>query len=297
MYYSTNTTHPVTSEVKPRIDVYYGKRQDDAAEDVMTLVHQSMPMLRPNQGILIINALCVHDDLIAAIDRIAKPGNAAAYIYSACGSKLREKFAFLSNLIAAKNVRLLVLNSFEFAAYGSRQKHALCNWLREMRDAHKLRVVIYSLERAVPKFGALANIEYASSSTAEVGKWRYEDNYKQNFHFPNAADASLQYAEDAVASEVAVTEVAVTEVAATEKQVIEPAAIENSTINDAALPTASQLHAMTMQRRHWHRTLNIISADDLTGSLKNKDLQPRGAHSEAVEPELQAEEMEYAMAA
>lgn len=296
MFYSTNT-HPLTSEGKPRIDIYYGRRQDDAAEDVMTLVHQSMPALRSDQGILIINALCVHDTLIAALERIAKPGNASAYVYSACGPKLREKFGFLSHLIAAKNIRLLVLNSFEFAAYGSRQKHALCNWLREMRDAHKLRVVIYSLERQMPKFGALSNIGYASSSTAEVGKWRYEEDYKENHHFANATDASLQYAEDVVASEAAVTESKVTEPVTTLNAALNGASINDATINEAAIPAASNLRSMTMQRRQWHRTLNIISAQDLNGSLKNNDLQPLGARSEVLEAEPEGIEPEYAIAA
>jgi hypothetical protein len=250
--------HPITLEKNSRIDIYFGKRERDAAEDVMTLIHQTLPNMKKDETVLVINALCNHDDLVEAVDKIGRKQAAKALVYTASGAKLREKLEFLSTLIAAKNVRMLILNSFEFAACGSRQKHALAHWLREMRDAHRLQVVVYSCAPDAPRNGALFNLGYAASSTVEVGKWRYEEDYQSEYHTTTASEASLQYAANVIASE------------------------------DAA--ASSKSSAMTMPRRKWQNKLNLIGAEELVGSLKNKELRAVSAGGEVVEEE-------YAMAA
>lgn len=179
-------------------------------EDMMLLLDQSVPHLQKDENILLINSLCVHDDLARASDKLSKGHKGKILVYSASGRMLREKLDFLSKLIVAKQVKLLVLNSWEFAACGSRQKHALAHWLREMRDGNKVRIVVYSREPKCPEFGALPLLGYTANSTDEMGEWRWHDKYTKDQFFPNATETVLEYMEareaersDAAASDVA----------------------------------------------------------------------------------------------
>lgn len=265
-----NYEHPISLEKNPRIDIFFGKRQHETSEDMMVLMHQTLPTMERGETILVINALCVHDDLARSVDRIAKGKPGKVHVFSASGVKLREKLEFLSLLISQKRVRMLVLNSFEFAACGSRQKHALSHWLREMRDAHKLRVIVYSCAPELPKFGALADLGFVANSTDEVGEWRWHNDYKNGRHGINATEMAVRYAD-------AVEKLA--------KEMKEKAGEQG---NDKTPGEKSA--AMAMPRREWYGKLNIIGPGQLIESLKNKNLTPVSAG-------VEEEESEFAMAA
>jgi hypothetical protein len=264
-----NFQHPISLEKNPRIDIFFGKRQHEAAEDMMVLMHQTLPTMERGETILVINSLCVHDDLARSVDRVAKGKPGKVHVYSASGVKLREKLEFLSLLISQKRVRMLVVNSFEFAACGSRQKHALAHWLREMRDAHKLRVIVYSCARECPKFGALADLSFVANSTDEVGEWRWHNNYQNGSFGINATEMAVRYAD------------------AVEKLAKEMREKNAEGKSDEKAGEKSQ--GMTMPRREWHGKLNFIGPDQLIESLKNKNLATVSAGLE--------EESELAMAA
>jgi hypothetical protein len=217
-----NSVHPMSVARGPRIDIFFGGNQSRMAEDMMLMMHQSLPHLQKDEHILLLNALCVHDDLAAASDKLSKGHKAKILVYSASGRMLREKLEFLSHLVVAKQVRMIVLNSWEFAACGSRQKHALAHWLREMRDGNKVRVVVYSLEKECPRHGALPQLAYTANSTDEMGEWRWHNKYASGEFYPNATETANEYAQaveakasagksDAATAEAASTEAATSE--------------------------------------------------------------------------------------
>src|SRR5688500_15126951 len=114
-----NTMHPLAQISHSRIDILYRRTHATATEHVMLLMHQSVVAMQRGEHILLINSLCGHDALARSCDKITKGRSGEVIVYSASGTKLRERLEFLSSLISAKDVKLLVVNSFEFAACGS----------------------------------------------------------------------------------------------------------------------------------------------------------------------------------
>ena len=279
-----NTMHPLAQISHSRIDIQYGRTQATATEDVMMLMHQSVVAMQRGEHILLINSLCGHDALARSCDKIAKGRPGKVIVYSASGTKLRERLEFLSSLISAKDVKLLVVNSFEFAACGSRQKHALAHWLREMRDAHNLRVVVYSIEREEPRVGALYGLSYTASSMSVVGSWRFEE---LNVEL-NATEKAVRYA-DAV-------EQIDNEIRQKKAEARNAEAIKQEATTQAVASTAKKPTGMTMPRRELQSKLNLVPSSELLQSMKTNDLAPVGARSASIIEPMVLEE-NYAMAA
>jgi hypothetical protein len=74
-------------------------------------------------------------------------------------------------MIQAKNVRVVVLNSFDFATQNSRQRLAIVHWVRTLRDDLGVRVIIYSLHRP-GDFGAMGQLKLIADSIEETADWR-----------------------------------------------------------------------------------------------------------------------------
>jgi hypothetical protein len=64
--------HPLAQISHSRIDIFYGRTQATATEDVMMLMHQSVVAMQRGEHILLINSLCGHDALARSCDKIAK---------------------------------------------------------------------------------------------------------------------------------------------------------------------------------------------------------------------------------
>lgn len=249
----------------------HGGHQTDAMDDIMTLMHQSVVAMQRGEKIMVINSLCGHDELARACDRIGKGQPGKIMVYSAYGAKLREKFDFLSATIVARNIRMIVVNSFEFAAIGSRQKQAFAAWLRAMRDAHKLRIVVYSYERESPRQGALSGLSYVSNYVDKVGEWQREE--VPAAAMLNATDVAESYA-DAV--EQLHQQMQQSREAQQVSQDVQPA-------NTAAIiPTNASTtgSGMTMPRREWERRRDYEGYLRRPTSLDINDLAPRGARTE-----------------
>jgi hypothetical protein len=283
--------HPFSQNTQPRIDIFYGRTQMAATDDVMTLAHQSIVSMQRGEHILLINSLCGHDALARSCDKIAKGRPGKVIVYSASGSKLREKFEFLSTLIVAKDVKMLVVNSFEFAACGSRQKHALAHWLREMRDAHNLRVVVYSYENNLPEVGALNALDYTASSVSMVGAWKIGEVSSS----PTATDVAVRYADAVEEIDNEIRQKKAEEKAAQEKAAQDQATVAPVQINAPVVPTEKKPAAMTMPRRALQSKLNLVPSSELLQTLKTNDLTLVGAHPSNILETV--EEEDYAMAA
>ncbi|HET6513200.1 MAG TPA: hypothetical protein VFH43_13490 [Candidatus Kapabacteria bacterium] len=245
------TQHPISTARTARIDVFFGGNQYDVAEDMMLLMEQTVELLQPEEHIMVLNTMCVHDDLASAADKLGKGKPGKITVYSASGTLLREKLDFLAKTITAKKVRMIILNSWEFAALGSRQKHALAMWLREVRDASKLRVVVYTREKEIPKFGALAMLCHAASSCDDTGAWTWNGRYAADKFYPNMTDTVNEYIE-----------------------------------HYEARRAESSKGGMTMPRKKRYGLLNIVTASELIDSLKNKDLRAVSAHPPVLEAEM-----------
>jgi hypothetical protein len=147
-------THSLAPESHARIDILLGASQSETISDILKLVRHAVRELPAGEHALVVNSICSQSIMDEAARKISRRQAAKMLTYTAYGQALREKLDFLETVIKEKHVRLLVISSFEFAATNARQRHALVHWLRQMRDEHALRIVVYSLAPEVPQQGA-----------------------------------------------------------------------------------------------------------------------------------------------
>lgn len=87
-------------------------------------------------------------------------------------TELTERLKMLTIMIEQKNVRLVVLNSFDFATQNSRQRLAIVHWARKMRDDLGVSIAIYMLHRP-SDFGAMGQLALLADSIKETAEWRH----------------------------------------------------------------------------------------------------------------------------
>jgi hypothetical protein len=146
--------HSLAPESHARIDILLGASQSETISDILKLVRHAVRELPAGEHAFVVNSICSQAIMDEAARKISRRQAAKMLTYTASGQALREKLDFLETVIKEKHVRLLVISSFEFAATNARQRHALVHWLRQMRDEHALRIVVYSLAPEVPQQGA-----------------------------------------------------------------------------------------------------------------------------------------------
>lgn len=170
------TIHPLTTYNYARIDVCCGGNQEKIMKDTFTLTRQMIERLKKGEHVLYMNTLASAKMVEEAADAISARHAAKVLTFSESGTELTEKLAMLSLLIERKNVRMIVLNSFDFATQNTRQRVAIVQWARRMRDDHHASVVIYMLHRP-SEFGAMGQLALVADSIQDTAEWRTEQPF------------------------------------------------------------------------------------------------------------------------
>jgi hypothetical protein len=164
-------THPLAIPTHPRIDVCFGGHQERIIKDTFTLVRQALRYLSAGEHVLYMNTLASKKHVEEVADAISARHAAKIAVFAESGNDLMERLKMLTLMIQAKNVRVVVLNSFDFATQNSRQRLAIVHWVRTLRDDLGVRVIIYSLHRP-GDFGAMGQLKLIADSIEETADWR-----------------------------------------------------------------------------------------------------------------------------
>lgn len=166
-------THPLAAPGPARIDLFTRGRQATIIRDSFMLMKQAARQIPLGQSILYINTLTSADPVIEVAEKLSKRYDRAVCTFSANSREMMDRLDFLAVTIKEKNIKLVILNAFEFAAMFSRQRNRLAIWLREMRDAFGIRIVVYSIlpPQTIGAHGVLATL---SERVQDTGAWQYE---------------------------------------------------------------------------------------------------------------------------
>lgn len=253
-----NKTHPLAAPGQATIALFTKGRQASIIRDSFLLMKQAVSQLGKGESVLYINTLTSAAAVNEVVDKIARRYRREVTSFSSSSRRVMERLDFLGETIGAKNVKLVIINSFEFAAMHSRQRVKLANWMREMRDLHGVRVAVYSMY-AEQKAGALGTLAWLADRTQEVGEWQYE----------NEKTLSVQEGSLAAAQEFS--------------------AMLDSSSDDGSEET---YYVDRPEGTDMFRLNDILCSP----SLKNKDLASVAARSESVEEFEEEEELELEMA-
>jgi hypothetical protein len=259
---STAKQHPLASITHRRIDLVRGGMQKEIIVDSLTLAKHSLEELGAGEHVLYINTLASHDAIEQAAQKLSARRAAKMIAYSTAGVPLSQKLDFLLALAQEKKVKVVILNSIDFAARSSNQKKALVYFMRELRDMLGCRVIAYTYQSDTPMQGAFGDLKWLCDTVTDIGEWRTGRINHLEVQIVNASIAAEQFVDALQAEEQCVAELQVEE-------------IDGSTDRDA---------------------MSSISIDEFlaSGSLKTNDL---GVERATLEPELEHEEameLEYA---
>lgn len=180
--------HPLAQPTHARIDVCFGGDQESVVKDSLTIMRQAVMYLSHGEHVLYINTLAAHKQIDEVAKAVSIRQAAKVLAFTQYGTELTQRLTMLRTLVEEKNVRVVVMNSLDFATQNSRQRIAIVHWLREMRDELDVRVIVYSLHEPA-KFGAMGQLGWIADTVEEVGRWRLESTPEPITERPNANTA------------------------------------------------------------------------------------------------------------
>jgi hypothetical protein len=166
-------THPLAAQSHARIDLFTRGRQATIIRDSFILLRHAVQQLPRGENVLYINTLTGADAVIEVAEKLSARYNRDIHTFSGPSHMVMERLQFLGQTIAVKKIKLVILNAFEFAAIYSRQRNRLATWLREMRDEHGIRIVVYSTQPA-QQTGPHGVLSSLAERVQEVGAWQYD---------------------------------------------------------------------------------------------------------------------------
>ena len=183
-----NTQHPLAQPTHARIDMCYEGEQEEIMHNSLTLTKQSAEQLATGEHVLYINTLASPKAIAQVAEKISERTAAKVLSFSASCTPLIQKLEFLRNLVETKKVRVIVVNSIDWAARSSNQKKAFVHFLRQMRDDHDCQVIVYTF-LTLPRDGSYAHLRWLCDTTTPIGQWRWErpGSYKKTYINSNVA--------------------------------------------------------------------------------------------------------------
>jgi hypothetical protein len=152
------------------IEYYYNGPEAETLKASFKELKRAAAMLRAGEHVMYINALTAPREVEEVADSVSKRHRGKVLTYSVTSTTFAARLQFISLAASAKNVRVIVLNSIDFAARTTNQKKALVHWLREMRDVLGCRVVVYGMF-APTDTGAIAQLKYVTSREVRFDQW------------------------------------------------------------------------------------------------------------------------------
>jgi hypothetical protein len=121
--------HPLAIPGLASINLFTKGRQASVIRDSFLLMKQAAPLLAKGENVLYINTLTSADVVEKVADKISARYDREVCTYTASSRNVMQRLEFLQHTISSKKIKLVILNSFEFAAIYSRQKNCLATWL------------------------------------------------------------------------------------------------------------------------------------------------------------------------
>jgi hypothetical protein len=174
------THHPLSTSISSGVFLYTNATQSGIMQDSLLLAKHSAEQLQQGEHVLYINTLAQHKLVEQCAEKINQRSKGKITVFSATSSEMMQKLDFLRHTISAKKVKLVILNSFEFAALHSRQKVRLIEWIRSVRDGLDCRVVVYSMQELYEPVGAIKQLRWLAERSEECGDWRSPKDITRN---------------------------------------------------------------------------------------------------------------------
>jgi hypothetical protein len=167
--------HPVLLQDSLRIDMIYGGDESSAMDESIKITRDYLNHIESDQPILYINTLVSRREFEMQAERLINRHPKKRLLSQATylDGTFMDQLRFFEQTIRSKGVRLVLINSFEFAAKDSRTRAELMFWIKKVRDELNASVILFSQRK--PSAGALGALRYMAKTVAEVGAYKKTD--------------------------------------------------------------------------------------------------------------------------
>lgn len=168
----TKLLHPLAPHNSKTIDVFYGGNERDAIAESAKLAYDCVKYLPTGQHALYINTLVDHETLERTMNKYVSRRPRLLFC-TWLEKSFMERLTFLEHAIQTKDVAVLVINSFDWAALTQRHRVLLSQWLRRVRNLFKLRIVIF-MQCMPGYYGVNGSLRFIANNLVEVGSYKKE---------------------------------------------------------------------------------------------------------------------------
>ncbi len=160
--------------IKRGIEYYYNGPEAETLRASFKQMKRAAERMRAGEHVLYINALTSPREVEAVAESVSNRHRGKVLTYSVTSTSLAARLQFITLTCAAKKVRTIILNSIDFAARTTNQKKALVHFLREMRDVHECRVIVYGIH-APTDDGAVGQLKYVTERALRYDQWNAKE--------------------------------------------------------------------------------------------------------------------------
>lgn len=166
-----------------RLDILYGGTPEKAMEECLHIARETLQILAPDERVLLINSIQAYDDLQTTLSKWPTRDRERFRDFSGLADTIPPRLDFLMGVIETMNVRLLLLNVYEFAAMNPRHKSQLLNFLRRARNKHNVHVIVVTINTP-NNVGTMGGLKYMAQSIEPIDAWRTEPSAEELLAIP-----------------------------------------------------------------------------------------------------------------
>jgi hypothetical protein len=159
--------HPLADAQAARLDILYGGTESQIIGETMKIATDAIRTLELEEHILVLNTLmnkrAFEPLFFSHMDKRDSLRGGSFY-----GSKLIQKLDFFEHLIIDVKVRMVILNNFDLAAFNSRHRMQLLEFIKWMRDDQNIHVII-CMNNEPKSWGSHGSLRIMASSIMAIG--------------------------------------------------------------------------------------------------------------------------------
>jgi hypothetical protein len=264
------------------IEYYYRGPEAETLAASFKQMKQYAAQLKSGEHVLYLNTLSSGREIERVADSVSRRHRAKVMTMTLTSTTFAARLQFLGLTVAAKQIRVIILNCIDFAARTTNQKKALVHWLREMRDVHECRVIVYGIHATTDE-GAIGQLKYVIEREVSYDRWT-----KQRALRSAAESAAMICDEDEVAKKHP-SEAAEQFVSEIEQEL---PVIEEEMEEEMEAEFIDEAGVIARSRHFDFSASGPIKINDLTGAhraqraMKNEELRMKN--------EVKVEELEFA---
>lgn len=166
----TNPARPIAKLTHARIDIFFGGNEDESFTASLELARQSRMALESENIIYLLNTLmpkAKFDTGCAALAAAHRMERRTMMCHTVNGDALMGELRDIETDLTVNKAKLLILNSFDWAVYDSRQRMRFIHWLKYLRDTMNVSVAIF-MQHAPLRTGSTARLAFIAASIKQI---------------------------------------------------------------------------------------------------------------------------------